>query len=273
MVGVPQEDGVATDEGEIEMLRGSKAGLTATGSTFWTETTAGVPGDPEKGDWLGWSLAAGDFNGDAHCDIAAGMPGESVGTVIAAGAVDVLYSGPNGPDPVNGPTKPEIWDRDSLGVDDAPRAGAQFGYSLAADDLNHDKSADLAIGAPMDTISGDLFAGSVTTLYGFGAAGLDAQLTPHDQEWIQGTNGVKDKPEAADEFGYSLTFGNFDDFLSDDLAIGVPGEDSGAGALAVIYGSTNKLDPTANLAGNEIFKRKKVFGPGAAGDRFGEALG
>jgi FG-GAP repeat len=272
MVGIPEEDGVATDEGEIEMLRGSSAGLTGTGSTFWTETTTGVPGDPEKGDWLGWSLAAGDFNSDSRCDIAAGLSGESVGTVIAAGAVDVLYSGPNGPDPVNGPTKPQIWDRDSTGIDDVPRAGAQFGYSLAADDLNHDGSADLAIGAPMDTISGKLHAGSVTTLYGHGATGLNAVLTPHDQEWIQGTNHVSGKAEAADEFGYSLAFGNFDDFVSDDLAIGVPGEDSGAGALAVIYGSFTKLDPTT-AGGSQLFLRKDVFGPGQAGDRFGEALG
>ncbi|MBO0700890.1 MAG: FG-GAP repeat protein [Zavarzinella sp.] len=272
MVGVPEEDGVATDEGAILELRGSNGGLTATGNQEWTETTTGVPGDPEKGDWLGWSLAAGNFNGDAYCDIAAGLPGESVGTVIAAGAVDVLYSGPGGPATASGPAN-QIWDRDSTGVDDVPRDGAQFGYSLAADDLNHDGSADLAIGAPGDTISGHFRAGSVTTLYGFGASGLNALLTPHDQEFIQGTSGVVDKAEGGDEFGNSLAFGNFDDFLSDDLAIGVPGEDSGAGATAVIYGSSNKLDPTANLAGNDIFKRKNVFGPGAAGDRFGEALG
>jgi len=40
----------------------------------------------------------------------------------------------------------------------------------------------------------------------------------------------------------------------------------------VIYGWTTKLDPTGT-EGNQIFKRKVVFGPGAAGDRFGEALG
>jgi len=271
MVGVPGEDGVATDEGAILMLRGDSGGLTATGNKEWTETTTGVPGDPEKGDMLGYSVAAGNFNDDPYCDIAAGLPGESVGTVPAAGAVDVLYSGPNGPATVN-VHLPQIWDRASTGVDDVPRDSAQFGYSLAADDLNHDGSADLAIGAPGDTISGHSQAGSVTTLYGAGGAGLQATLTPHSQEFTQDTPDVVDQAERGDEFGYSLAFGNFDLFLSDDLAIGVPGEDSGAGATAVIYGGSTKLELTGSVA-DQIFKRKVVFGPGRAGDRFGEALG
>jgi hypothetical protein len=270
MVGEPWYDGTATDEGAIKELNGSSGGLIGITGHLWTEGT-GAPGDPEKGDWLGWSLAAGNFNGDDYCDIAAGLPGESVGTVIAAGAVDVLYSGPDGPQTSD--PSPQLWDRLSTkGVTGELQAGAQFGYSLAADDLNHDGLADLAIGAPMDTVSGHLFAGSVNTLYGYNFAGLSTKGTA-DQEFTQDSSGVKDKAEPADEFGYSLAFGNFDEFLSDDLAIGVPGEDSGAGALAVIYGSSKKLGPTDNLAGNEIFKRAKVFGPGAAGDRFGEALG
>jgi hypothetical protein len=188
--------------------------------------------------------------------------------------VDILYSGPSGPDGVHGSPAGQIWYRGRNGLDDVPRDGAEFGYSLAADDLNHDGSADLAIGAPMDTISGQSRAGSVATLYGFGAEGLEAKLIPpYDQEWTQDTaTNHMNKPKAADEFGYSLAFGNFDGFLSDDLAIGVPGKDSGAGALTVIYGSFKKLDPTTT-GGNQLFKRKDVFGPGQAGDRFGEALG
>jgi hypothetical protein len=270
MVGIPEYDDTATDEGAIKMLPGSSSGLTGITGHLWTEGTTGVPGDPEKDDWLGWSLAAGNFNGDDHCDIGAGLPGESVGTVIAAGAVDVLYSGPDGPQTSD--PSPQLWDRVTKGVTGGvPQAGAQFGYSLAADDLNHDGLADLAIGAPMDTISGQLFAGSVNTLYGYNFAGLSTTGTA-DQEWTQdtATNHIY-KPKAADEFGYSPAFGNFDDFLSDDLAIGVPGKDSGAGALTVVYGSSKKLDPTAG--GNQLFKRKNVFGPGQAGDRFGEALG
>jgi FG-GAP repeat len=276
MVGIPEEDDTATDEGAIRELPGSSGGLTSTGSQQWDEGTTGVPGDPETGDFFGWSLAAGNFNGDAYCDIAAGLPGESVatsgGTQLAAGAVDVLYSGPNGPEMVNPPAPNKIWDRDTAGVVDVPRSGAQFGMSLAADDLNHDGFADLAIGAPTDTISGKLWAGSVTMLYGNGpTVGLVAQY-PNYQEWIQGTNHMMDQAEAGDDFGYSLAFGNFDGFASDDLAIGVPGEDSGAGAAAVIYGWSDKLDPRAT-PGNDIFKRAWLFGPGSAGDRLGEAMG
>ena len=273
IVGVPWEDGAATDEGAILMLRGANSGLTSTGNKEWTETTKGVPGDPEKGDNLGYSVAAGDFNDDGHCDIAAGMPGESVGTILVAGAVDVLYSGPNGPDPANGPTKPQIWYRGHNGVDDAPREDAQFGYSLAADDLNHDAAADLAIGAPSDDIPRHPGAGSVTVLYGHrGAPGLNALDTPTDQEWTQATATNNDvKPTVGEDFGWSLAFGNFDLSKSDDLAIGSPYM-TGGGALTVIHGSDTELGPTTN-GGYQFFKRTDVFGPGGPYDLFGAALG
>ena len=167
--GAPLMDiGTAKDAGQVLQLLGSKTGLTATGSKVFDQDTIPVLDTAEtgdlfghalaagdfNGDLLGWSLAAGNFNGDAYCDIAAGLPGESVptsgGTVLAAGAVDVLYSGPNGPATTNPPAKAQIWYRGANGVLDVPRSGAQFGMSLAADDLNHDGYADLAIGAPMD---------------------------------------------------------------------------------------------------------------------------
>ena len=112
----------------------------------------------------------------------------------------------------------------------------------------------------------------MTVLYGNSLTlGLWSR-NPNNQEWVQGDNHMVNKPEVDDEFGYSLAFGNFDGWLSDDLAIGVPGEGSGAGATAVIYGTDKKLDPT-EPPGNQLFQRKDLFGPAQAGDRFGEALG
>ena len=57
---------------------------------------------------------------------------------------------------------------------------------------------------------------------------------------MQGS-GIKGVAEAADLFGFALAAGDFDGDLFDDLAIGVPGENSGAGAVNVLYGSSDRL--------------------------------
>jgi hypothetical protein len=54
-----------------------------------------------------------------------------------------------------------------------------------------------------------------------------------------------EKPSKLDFFGSALAAGDFDGDGEDDLAIGVPGEGvsgkSGAGAVNVLYGSSNGL--------------------------------
>jgi hypothetical protein len=40
---------------------------------------------------LAWSQTLGDFNGDGFADLAIGVPGEDIGTLTNAGAVNILY--------------------------------------------------------------------------------------------------------------------------------------------------------------------------------------
>ncbi|MFE1290226.1 hypothetical protein [Streptomyces sp. NPDC058751] len=51
MVGAPWESlGPVEGAGQATLLRGSAAGLTATGSRAYAQDTGGVPGTPEGGD-------------------------------------------------------------------------------------------------------------------------------------------------------------------------------------------------------------------------------
>src|SRR2546426_3810188 len=64
----------------------------------------------------------GDFNGDGEADLAVGVPGEDMGTVTDAGAVNVVYGSGGGrlPDGDQG------WNRDPPGNPDQAQAGERL---------------------------------------------------------------------------------------------------------------------------------------------------
>ena len=129
----------------------------------------------------------------------------------------------------------------------------------APQDFNNDGYADLAIGAPDETVDGVAGTGSVTVLYG-GPAGLTGADADH---WHQDAPGVQGVAEAADHFGAALAWGDFDGDGYDDLAIGAPGEDVDeffdAGIVHVLFGSTNGL----TASGDQLLR---LDDPGMAGD-------
>ena len=63
----------------------------------------------EAGDQFGSALAVGDFEGDGFDDLAVGVPGEDVGPIPDAGAVDVLPGFETGLDA----SKAQSWTQDS----------------------------------------------------------------------------------------------------------------------------------------------------------------
>src|SRR5947199_351050 len=91
----------------------------------------------------------GDFNGDGSADLAVGVPGEDVGGVNGAGAVNVLYGGTGG----LSATGNQLWSQDSPGVLDAPGVSEFFGQALAIGDLNGDGRDDLAVGVPYEDVA------------------------------------------------------------------------------------------------------------------------
>ncbi|MEU6664569.1 FG-GAP-like repeat-containing protein [Streptomyces sp. NPDC046727] len=82
-VGVPGENGSA---GAVDLLRGSRTGLTGTGAQAFTQNTRGVPGTAERNDAFGQAVGLLDLGGDGHAELTASATGEDGGN----GAVWVL---------------------------------------------------------------------------------------------------------------------------------------------------------------------------------------
>ena len=144
-VGAPLHDnGTYADMGEVEVIYGSAAGLTAEWSGAITDFYFGLGADL----YIGWALTAGDFDGDGYDDLAAGMPGgvdEGGSGSCVTGAVIVFYGSPLGIFPLSGAE--DYWNPlDDLGQ--PFRCVQKFGEAIAAGDVDRDGYDDLLVGAP-----------------------------------------------------------------------------------------------------------------------------
>lgn len=216
---------------------------------------AAAAGTPLFQATLRAQTARADFNGDGREDLAIGVPNEKIAGENAAGAVHVLYGSPSG----TTATGSQLWSQDGTAVKDIPEPNEHFGAALAAGDFNGDGFADLAIGVPGEDEGLDTDCGAVNVLYG----NSDGLRGFNDQIWSQGTRGVKGFRQDLDAFGSALASGDFNGDGFDDLAIGVPLEDSfvfdvlpnsrfvNGGCVNVIFGTSRGLDSVA-ITGDEL---------------------
>ena len=235
------------------LLPGLAWGALTTPSTIFRQGNGGLSDTPESEDKFGFGLATGDFNGDGFQDLAIGATGERCGTSTNCGAVEVIYGSQIGlvvygvENPPN-PLSHDYFTQSNLGGsgDQLSEAGDTFGNVLCSGDFDNDGFDDLAIGAQAERLGTSVpSAGMVSVVYG-SELGLD--LTRNDF-FTQDTSGVNGSAESNDQFGASCATGRFNSDDYADLAIGIPGEDVGAGAVQVLYGSGNGV----TTSGNKIF--------------------
>lgn len=257
--------------GVVHLLYGSATGLTGAGTQFWHQGMTTVPGENEAGDWFGYALAAGDFNGDGFADAAIGTPHDDAGAVDGAGTVVVMYGGVGG----LSTTGIQQWHQDSPGpVEGGAEAGDWFGAVLATGDFDGDGFDDLAVGVPYEDVEAVTDnAGAVNVLYG-SAGGITGV---GDQMWHQNNSGVLDDPEPNDAFGWALVAGDFNADGYDELAVGIPYEDIGAAASGVNAGAVQVFNGSATgLAALDTAlwhqSRGNVAESNQANDNFGLAL-
>ncbi len=215
----------------LPLAAGAQTGACGVGNVRnWcvSQDSAGVSGVSQAGDHFGSALAFGDFDGDGAGDLAVGAPGESAGGAANAGAVWVFYGSAAGLHA----GREQVFDQDSLpGGDGGTETGDQFGFALAAGDVDGDGFDDLAIGSPFEnqpdpTLSCGLDlscddVGHVHLIFG-SASGLDpGRVSSLDQGFAEGA-----------ATGYSLALADLDGDGDSELLVGKPG------SMAVSLGGT-----------------------------------
>lgn len=239
--------GVRNDEmwsGSVNVLYGSRTGLTAARNIL-------LPGRAEA--LYGFSLAAGDFDGDGRDDLAVGAPdgtdppGEES---QSGGFVDVVYGSPTGLTT----TRRQTWSEDTPGIPGETESGPvgvspdEFGRRVVAGDVSGDGVADLVVTNPHDA--------ATYLLLGTAHAGLTAQGV---QLWDEASAGVP--------MGGAVALGDFDRDGHADLATSGPGT---AGSVTVLYGTTSGLGTARRQAWSQ--DSNAVPGSSMTGDGFGAAL-
>jgi hypothetical protein len=177
----------------------------------WSQGNFGTPDSPEEGDQCAYALAAGDFNDDGADDLAIGVPFEDVGTVVDAGAVQILYGSQEG---IVGPGN-QFLTQGADGLLDTVGTSDKFGIALSTGRYGLPESGteyygvdDLAISATgerSEFYTGPPFVkpriGAVHVLYGVQFEGLGAD---GNQFFTQNTSAIPETGEAGDNFGGAL---------------------------------------------------------------------
>ncbi len=231
-----------TNAGAVQIFYGGASGLRTDNAQGFEAGTGGVLGTPGNGDVMGAALAIGDFDGDGKNDLAISAPHRTVGSATKAGEVHVLRGSSSG----LVTTGQQLLSQESFGGTSGTNDG--FGTSLAAQDFLHDQRscgptlcyADLAIGAPGKTVSGQTKAGEVVVGYG-GPSGISTSGAT-----VLTQNGNGDTPEANDQFGLSLSAGGLQAHFG-GLAVGVPTESflpglQDDGLVQLFFGAPGGLD-------------------------------
>jgi hypothetical protein len=222
-VGAP---GVASDAGAVYIIGGSSTGLVLTAAQWLDQSEAG--GGVEAGDYFGASLAAGDFDGDGHDDLAVGTPYELLDGDLAG--VTSMFKGQD----LSGGARRLIGDG-RLHQEMGPGTntdGDAFGFALAAGNVDADNRDELFIGTPGNAFN----------------AGAVFRADKDSGTWSVNTEFTR---SGSIGFGSAIAVGDIVGDSTKDLVVGGPGKASNTGAFYVWRATTTGLTFSSSFDSNE----------------------
>lgn len=230
--------------GAVNVIYGSTSGLTSTDDQIWHQEIAGIVNTAKSGDYFGYALGVGDFDGDGKRDLAISVIGEDVGSGADGGAVAIIRGSNSGLTS----TGNMIVSQDTPGVPDVSENYDYFGYALKGGDLNKDGYSDLVVGVPMEDLNSPVAAdsGGINILYGSSSG-----LTGTGSQYLrQGASSVVDTAEAGDNFGFALYLNDFNADGNLDLIVGAPAENASAhaddGSITLLKGTATGITGTGS---------------------------
>ncbi len=234
-IGVAGEDEMPNvPMGAVAVVRGSPGGLTLAGNQLFRANEPGMAA-PALTGLFGLTLAVGDFDGNAHDDlaisaIAADVTTASGGVASYVGGVRILHGTPGGLTLADN----EGWTAESPFVPEEAESSDHFGLGLAAGDFDGDGYADLGIGVPGESVGSVEEAGAALLLFG-APGGLKAGTLRY---WTLGSKAIGGTVGSDERFGAALAAGDFNGDGLSDLVIGAPTDrvdDEARGSAAVLY--------------------------------------